>query len=133
MNVCRACLVALLLLSYWPAVGLAQGTKGTQATAAAADSSPQLFGYARIKPVYFSNFDFDDNAHDMPVLTEAGFVSREHLRAELRLGVKASGQRWSIKLLAEADMVLDSSTVDRSFYAGAEKEGQPNTGGEFGI
>jgi hypothetical protein len=92
-----------------------------------------FFGTAKVKPTYYSNFDFDDNSSDAPALNEAGWASGEHVRAELRLGWKAGGDNWKIMMIAESDVIYEKDTADRSFYVGAEKEGQPNTGGEFGI
>ena len=92
-----------------------------------------FFGTAKVKPTYYSNFDFDDNRADAPALNEGGWASGEHIRSELRLGWKAGGDKWKIMMIAEADVINEKDTADRSFYVGAEKEGQPNTGGEFGI
>lgn len=99
--------------------------------AAAADIS--FFGTAKVKPTYYDNFDFDDSTNDAPIINEAGLTKGEHVRSELRLGWKAAGDKWKIKMIAEADVIMEKDTADRSFYVGAEKEGQPNTGGEFGI
>ncbi len=93
----------------------------------------EFFGTAKIKPTYYSNFDFDDSKGDKPALNEGGWASGEHIRGELRLGWKASGEKWRVKMIAEADVILEKDTGDRSFYVGAEKDNQPNTGGEFGI
>jgi hypothetical protein len=92
-----------------------------------------FFGTAKVKPTYYTNFDFDDNRPDAPALNEGGWASGEHIRSELRLGWKAGGDKWKIMMIAEADVINEKDTADRSFYVGAEKDGQPNTGGEFGI
>jgi hypothetical protein len=92
-----------------------------------------FFGTAKVKPTYYKNFDFDDDENDKHVVNEGGLVKGEHVRAELRLGWKASGEKWSIKMITEADVIMQKDTADRSFYGGAEKDGNPNTGGEFGI
>ncbi|MBK5095193.1 MAG: hypothetical protein JJE32_05870, partial [Deltaproteobacteria bacterium] len=60
-----------------------------------------FFGTAKVKPTYYSNFDFDDNNHDPPVLNEGGITSGEHIRSELRLGWKAGGDNWKIMMIAE--------------------------------
>lgn len=92
-----------------------------------------FFGTAKIKPTWYDNFDFNDSVGDKPALNEGGWASGPHIRGELRLGWKAAGDAWSIKMIAEADVILEKDTADRSFYVGATKEDQPNTGGEFGI
>jgi hypothetical protein len=99
-----------------------------------------FFGTAKVKPTYYSNFDFDDNNPDPPTLNEGGIVNGEHIRSELRLGWKAGGDNWKIMMIAETDLIMEKDTADRSFYTGAEKgpppggsEGWPNAGGEFGI
>ena len=106
---------------------------GAALAAAPAGAAVQFFGTAKIKPTFYSNFDFDSSKGDVATLNEAGWASGEHIRAELRLGWKAAGDNWRIKMIAEADVIYEKDTGDRSFYAGAEKEKQPNTGGEFGI
>lgn len=95
----------------------------------------EFFGYAKVKPTYYSNFDFDNDRPDTATLNEGGWTSGEHLRSELRLGWKASGEKWSIMMQAEADVIMNKNNADRSFYAGATQgdPGQPNAGGEFGI
>nr|WP_320114392.1 hypothetical protein [uncultured Desulfuromonas sp.] len=93
----------------------------------------EFFGTAKVKPTYYKNFDFDDDASDMFMINEAGSVKGEHLRAELRLGWKASGEKWSVKMITEADVVMQKDTADRTYYTTAEKLDNPNTGGEFGI
>ncbi len=86
---------------------------------AAADIS--FFGYARVVPTYFSNFDFDDNTPDAPTATEAGLIMGEHIRNELRLGWKAGGDNWKIMMIFETDLVAEKDTVDRTTpYAGSE-------------
>jgi hypothetical protein len=94
-----------------------------------------FFGTARVMPTYYSNFDFDDNAPDAPVLNEGGFTAGEHVRSELRLGWKAGGDKWKIMMIAEADLIMEKDTADRSFYTAAGKGLPPgaNAGGEFGI
>ncbi|SDE49757.1 hypothetical protein [Desulfuromonas thiophila] len=101
-------------------------------------SSPALaaidfFGTARVLPTYYKNFDFNDDASDMFVVNEGGLAKGEHLRAELRLGWQAKGDKWSVKMITEADVIMQKDTADRSFYAGSDKGVNPNTGGEFGI
>ncbi|MFA6687483.1 MAG: hypothetical protein WCS16_08415, partial [Desulfuromonas sp.] len=101
--------------------------------AAPAWSAIEFFGTARVLPTYYSNFDFNDSKNDMFVANEGGMAKGEHIRAELRLGWKAAGEKWSVKMITEADVIMQKDTADRSFYAGAEKDGNPNSGGEFGI
>ncbi len=106
---------------------------GAVALPASADIS--FFGTAKVKPTYYSNFDFDDNNPDAPVVNEGGLTAGEHIRSELRLGWKAGGDNWKIMMIAETDLIMEKDTADRSFYVGATKgdpEG-PNAGGEFGI
>jgi hypothetical protein len=94
-----------------------------------------FFGTARVLPTYYSNFDFDDNAPDAPVVNEGGLTTGEHIRSELRLGWKAGGDNWKIMMIAESDLIMEKDTVDRSFYVTGTK-GTPaaaNAGGEFGI
>lgn len=93
----------------------------------------EFFGTAKVKPTYYSNFDFDDDENDLPIINEGGQVKGEHIRAEVRLGWRASGEKWSVKMIAEGDIILEKDNADRSFYIGAEKRDSPNTGGEFGI
>jgi len=94
----------------------------------------QFFGTARVIPTYYSNFDFDDSKPDAPALNEGGWASGEHIRGELRLGWKAGGDNWRVKMITEADIIFDKNNGDRSFYTGAENaNGIPNAGGEFGI
>ena len=93
----------------------------------------EFFGTAKVKPTYYSNFDFQSGKDDGPIVNEGGITAGEHIRSELRLGWKAKGDKWSIKMIAEADVVMEKDNADRSFYVGAEKEAQPNTGAEFGI
>jgi hypothetical protein len=92
-----------------------------------------FFGTAKIKPTHYSNFDFQSGKNDGPIANEGGVTAGEHIRSELRLGWKAAGDQWSVKMIAEADVIMEKDTADRSFYVGAEKEAQPNSGGEFGI
>jgi hypothetical protein len=104
--------------------------------AAPAMAEISFFGYGRIMPTYYSNFDFDDNKPDAPTLNEAGVITGEHIRAELRLGWKAGGDKWKIMMIAETDTVMEKDTADRSFTTAATK-GAPtastNAGSEFGI
>jgi len=93
----------------------------------------QFFGTAKVKPTYYGNFDFNSSANDAPTLNEGGWVQGEHARSELRLGWKAAGDKWSIMMIAEADVIMEKDTADRSFYVGAEKGGFTNFGAEFGI
>jgi hypothetical protein len=94
-----------------------------------------FFGTARVMPTYYSNFDFDDNAPDAPVLNEGGFTAGEHIRNELRLGWKAGGDNWKIMMIAETDLIAEKDTADRSFYVDSTKgdPARPNAGSEFGI
>ncbi|NIQ96193.1 MAG: hypothetical protein GWO11_01125 [Desulfuromonadales bacterium] len=97
-------------------------------------SAIEFFGTAKVKPTYYSNFDFDDSQPDTAALNEAGWASGEHIRSEVRLGWKASGEKWRIKMIAEGDLIYNKNNADRSFYVGAEDaNGLPNAGSEFGI
>ncbi|MGZ8460349.1 MAG: hypothetical protein ACXWW2_07975, partial [Candidatus Deferrimicrobiaceae bacterium] len=94
-----------------------------------------FFGTARILPTYYSNFDFNDNLPDAPVVNEGGLIMGEHIRSELRLGWKAGGDNWKIMMIAESDVIFEKDTADRSFY-NTGTMGSPaaaNAGGEFGI
>lgn len=96
----------------------------------------EFFGTVKVKPTYYSNFDFDGNKDDGATLNEGGLVSGNgaHTRTEARLGWKAKGDDWSVKMIAEVDQTMSKDNADRSFYTGAENgEGMPNAGGEFGI
>jgi hypothetical protein len=117
---------------------------GVFALPAMADVS--FFGYARVVPTYYSNFDFDKNKADVSTLNEGGFASGEHIRSELRLGWKAGGDKWKIMMIAESDMIWNKNNADRSIYStsainpsgtNATQLGGvnsiPNAGGEFGI
>src|SRR3989337_879049 len=89
-----------------------------------------FFGTARVLPTYYSNFDFDDNTPDAATLNEGGYTMGEHIRSELRLGWKAGGDKWKIMMIAEADVINEKDTADRSFYgigtvAGTEGKGTP--------
>ncbi len=101
------------------------------ATPALAEIS--FFGTAKVKPTYYSNFDFNDGANDSAIVNEGGLTKGEQIRAEFRLGWAASGDKWKVKMIAEADVMYEKDTADRSFYVNSDKEAQPNTGGEFGI
>lgn len=93
-----------------------------------------FFGTAKIKPTFYDNFDFNDNKNDAFIINEGGLTGDQHIRAELRLGWKATGERWSVKMIAEADVIMEKDTADRSYYVGAVSyEGKPNAGSEFGI
>jgi hypothetical protein len=117
---------------------------GMFALPAMADVS--FFGYARVVPTYYSNFDFDKNKADVSTLNEGGFASGEHIRSELRLGWKAGGDKWKIMMIAESDMIWNKNNADRSYYStsavnpsgtNATQVGGtnsiPNAGAEFGI
>ena len=73
-----------------------------------------FFGYARVIPTYYSNFDFDDNTPDAGITTEAGLATGEAIRTELRLGWKAGGDKWKIMMTTEADLLYSQFNVDRS-------------------
>src|SRR3990172_216964 len=75
-----------------------------------------FFGTARVLPTFYSNFDFDDNIPDAATLNEGGYTMGEHIRSELRLGWKAGGDKWKIMMIAEADVINEKETADRSFY-----------------
>ncbi len=92
-----------------------------------------FFGTAKVKPTYYTNFDFDDSENDKAIVNEGGLTKGAHMRAELRLGWKATGDKWSVKMITEADIIMTKDNVDRSYYIGSEKGMNPNTGGEFGI
>jgi hypothetical protein len=98
-----------------------------------------FFGYARVIPTYYSNFDFDDAKGDIATLNEGGFTSGEHIRGELRLGWKAGGDKWKISMIAESDLIFNKNNVDRSFYTSSQVPATgsatavPNAGAEFGI
>ncbi|MGC9519093.1 MAG: hypothetical protein ACP5FP_05495 [Desulfuromonadaceae bacterium] len=109
------------------------GIVGVLMLAAPAWSAIDFFGTARVMPTYYKNFDFNDDENDQFAVNEGGLAKGEHIRAELRLGWKASGDKWSVKMITEADVIMQKDTADRSFYVGAEKDGNPNSGGEFGI
>ena len=95
-----------------------------------------FFGTARVVPTYYSNFDFDKNAGDKPILNEGGLTSGEHIRSELRLGWKAGGDKWKINMIAESDMIWNKNNADRSYYSNSVLSATdtiPNAGAEFGI
>jgi len=92
----------------------------------------EFFGTAKVKPTFYSNFDFDRSVQDRPTLNEGGWTSGEHLRAELRLGWKATGEKWRVKMIAEVDAIMNKNNADRSFYTGTPQQ-QTNAGAEFGI
>jgi hypothetical protein len=73
-----------------------------------------FFGYARVIPTYYSNFDFDKNTPDAAIATEAGNANGETIRAELRLGWKAGGDKWKIMMTTESDLLYSQFNVDRS-------------------
>jgi len=104
--------------------------------AAPAMAEVSFFGTARVLPTYYSNFDFDDNRPDSPILNEGGLTMGEHVRSELRLGWKAGGDKWKIMMIAETDLINEKDTADRSFYTASTKgapTASPNAGSEFGI
>ncbi len=93
-----------------------------------------FFGTAKIKPTFYNNFDFQSSKNDAFIINEGGLTGGHHTRAELRLGWKASGDAWSVKMIAEADVIMEKDSADRSYYVGSvNKEGKPNSGSEFGI
>ncbi|HEX8042137.1 hypothetical protein [Candidatus Deferrimicrobium sp.] len=105
-----------------------------------------FFGTARVIPTYYNNFDFDKNKPDAPALNEGGWASGEHIRGEFRLGWQAGGDKWSVMMLAESDMIFNKNNGDRSYYSteGINPTGNtpgqvggansiPNAGAEFGI
>lgn len=98
----RKCLVVLLAAAMVVAFALP----------AMADVS--FFGYARVIPTYYSNFDFDDNQPDAGIATEANAAVGETIRAELRLGWKAGGDKWKIMMTTESDLMYSQFNVDRS-------------------
>ncbi|MBE97361.1 hypothetical protein [Marinobacter sp.] len=71
----------------------------------------------KFQPTYFSNFDLDSSVEDGATGTSAGAVQvgDEHVRAEVRLGVVATGDNWTGKILLENDFALDANSVDRAF------------------
>ncbi|OQY19521.1 MAG: hypothetical protein B6I36_04015 [Desulfobacteraceae bacterium 4572_35.1] len=103
------------------------------ALAAPSWAAIEFFGTAKVKPTYYTNFDFDDGKEDGAIVNEGGLTKGGHLRSELRLGWKAKGDKWSVKMIAEADIIMNKDNVDRSYYVGSDKGNNPNTGGEFGI
>jgi hypothetical protein len=88
-----------------------------------------FFGYARVMPTYYSNFDFDDGKPDAGTINEGGKISGEHIRGELRLGWKAGGDKWKIMMTAESDIIYNKNNVDRT-PAGTGFDGD---GATFGI
>jgi hypothetical protein len=102
--------------------------------ASSASAAEMTFsGTAKIKPTLFANFDFDSSLNDAPANLEAGWASGEHVRAELRLQWNAKGEKWSVMMIGEADVIMEKDTADRSFYTAALKAGTPNEGAQFGI
>jgi hypothetical protein len=79
---------------------------------AMADTS--FFGYARVMPTYYNNFDFDDSLPDAGTTNEGGNISGEHIRGEFRLGWKAGGDKWKIMMIAESDIIYNKNNVDRT-------------------
>lgn len=71
----------------------------------------------KFQPTYFSNFDMDSSKEDGATGTSAGAVQvgDEYVRAEVRLGVVATGKNWTGKLLLENDFALDGNSVDRAY------------------
>ena len=47
---------------------------------------------------------------------KADLTGDQHIRAELRLGWKAAGDNWSVKMIAEADVIMEKDSADRSYY-----------------
>jgi hypothetical protein len=95
-----------------------------------------FFGYARVIPTYYKDFDFNKNAGDPPTLNEGGLTMGEHIRSELRLGWKAGGDKWKIMMTAESDMIWNKNNADRSYYTNSVNSATntiPNAGSEFGI
>lgn len=76
-----------------------------------------IFTQGKFQPTYFSNFDLDSSVDDGATGTSAGAVQvgDEYVRAEVRLGVMASGENWTGKLLLENDFALDANAVDRAY------------------
>ena len=103
------------------------------ALAAPSWAAIEFFGTAKVKPTYYDDFDFNDDANDGLTINEGGLTKGAHMRAELRLGWKAQGDKWSVKMITEADVIMQKDTADRSYYVGSDKYENPNTGGEFGI
>src|SRR4030067_2629567 len=75
-----------------------------------------FFGTARVLPTYYSNFDFDDNKPDTPVVNEGGLTMGEHIRNEIRLGWKAGGDTWKIMMIAETALLSEKDTADRCCF-----------------
>ena len=100
-----------------------------------ATAAIDFFGTAKIKPTFYSNFDFQSGKNDGLIINEGGLTGDQHLRAELRLGWQASGDAWSVKMIAEADVIMEKDSADRSYYVSSDSpvEGKPNSGSEFGI
>ncbi|MFW6387282.1 MAG: hypothetical protein ACOC0G_01245 [Thermodesulfobacteriota bacterium] len=109
------------------------GIVGMLMLASPAWSAIDFFGTARVLPTYYKNFDFNDDENDTFAVNEGGLAKGEHVRAELRLGWKAAGEKWSVKMITEADVIMQKDTADRSYYTTSQKGFNPNTGGEFGI
>ena len=104
------------------------------AVATSASAADMAFsGTAKIKPTLYSNFDFRSDLSDAPALNEGGWASGEHVRAELRLGWNAKGDKWTLMMIAETDVIAEKDTSDRSFYGPAQKGNNTNAGAEFGI
>ncbi|MEZ4600240.1 MAG: hypothetical protein R2940_10690 [Syntrophotaleaceae bacterium] len=101
--------------------------------AAPSQAEIEFFGTAKIKPTFYDDFDFQSSKNDGPIVNEGGVTAGEHIRGELRLGWSAKGDKWSVKMIAEADIIYEKDNVDRSFYNTTSKEGLPNSGAEFGI
>ncbi|MFU8856747.1 MAG: hypothetical protein ACNA8S_07030 [Deferrisomatales bacterium] len=106
---------------------------GALALSAPAFAAMELYGTSRVIPTWYNNFDFDKSKSDAATLNEGGWAQGPHVRGEFRLGARAKGEKWSVNILLEADMIMEKDTVDRSFYTSSEKGGQPNQGAEFGI
>ncbi len=91
---------------------LAVAMVGVFAPPAMADVS--FFGYGRVIPTYYSNFDFNKNQPDVGTINEGGAISGEHIRGELRLGWKAGGDKWKLNMIAETDIIYNKNNVDRT-------------------
>ncbi|APG27986.1 hypothetical protein A7E78_09135 [Syntrophotalea acetylenivorans] len=116
-----------------PGIRILLATVALMLLVAPAWAEIEFFGTAKVKPTVYTDFDFQSSEHDAPIGNEGGLTDGEHIRGEFRLGWKAKGDKWSVKMIAEADVLYEKDTADRSFYKFAEKEDQPNSGGEFGI
>jgi len=109
------------------------------ALAAPSWAAIEFFGTAKVKPTYFSNFDLNDKDDDSAIGTESGGVVGGHLRSELRFGWKAAGDRWSVKMIAETDVIMTKNSADHgdkvgvSYDAATNKYATTDDGADFGI